>query len=177
MLPPKGKGLRQASPQVLAQLGATDWPEAITTTNALFGGGTSNMLIGAAADVRTMFSNYVTDMATYYENGYNHVFPNLHGMLQDGLAGAHALATPCGRDRREAVAVGLPYIQDKIAMEVADKTRLKDRSAQMDRHAAQVIYLLDCSVLGIGAEAIALIGKLDREEEGSGASEVLVHSP
>ncbi|XP_044961129.1 uncharacterized protein LOC123412248 [Hordeum vulgare subsp. vulgare] len=154
VLPPKGKALRQASPQVLAQLGATDWPEALTTNNALFGGCMSNMLIGAA-DVRTMFSNYVTDMAVNYEYGYMHVFPSLHGLVQDALADAHALGTPHGRKRREAVAVGLPYIQDKIAMEVAHKTCLKDRSAQMDRRAAQVIYLFDSSVLGIAADATA----------------------
>uniref|UniRef100_A0ACD5XL76 Uncharacterized protein n=1 Tax=Avena sativa TaxID=4498 RepID=A0ACD5XL76_AVESA len=152
VLPPKGKGLRQASSQVLAQLGATDWPEAITTNNALFGGCTADMLIGAA-DVRTVFSNYVTDMAVYYEYGYNHVFPHLNGLVQDGLADAHALGTPCGRERREAVTVGIPYIQGKIAMEVVNKTRLKDRSACMDRCAAMVIYMFDCSVLGIRAEA------------------------
>ncbi|XP_044444269.1 uncharacterized protein [Triticum aestivum] len=154
VLPPKGKALRQASPQVLAQLGATDWPAALTTNNALFGGCMSNMLIGAA-DVRTMFSNYVTDMAVNYEYGYSHVFPTLQGLVQDALADAHALGTPHGRERREAVAVGLPYIQDKIALEVANKTRLKYCSAQMDRRAAQVIYLFDSSVLGIGAEATA----------------------
>lgn len=93
VLPPKGKALRQASPQVLAQLGATDWPEALTTNNALFGGCMSNMLIGAA-DVPTMFSNYVTDMAVNYEYGYMHVFPQLHGLMQDSLADAHALGTP-----------------------------------------------------------------------------------
>ncbi|KAF7103992.1 hypothetical protein CFC21_104921 [Triticum aestivum] len=154
VLPHKGKALRQASPQVLAQLGATDWPAALTTTNALFGGCMTNMLIGAA-DVRTMFSNYVTDMAVNYEYGYSHVFPTLHELVQDALADAHALGTPYGRERREAVDVGLPYIQDKIAMEVANKKHLKDRSAQMDRRAAQVIYLFDSSVLGIGAEAMA----------------------
>uniref|UniRef100_A0ACD5Z425 Uncharacterized protein n=1 Tax=Avena sativa TaxID=4498 RepID=A0ACD5Z425_AVESA len=154
VLPPKGKGLRQASPQVLAQLGATDWPEAMTTSNALFGAGMAGMLIGAA-DVRTMFSNYVTDMALYYEYGYNHVFPALDALVKDGLADAHALDTPYGRERREAVALGIPYIQHKIAMEVAHKKRLKDRSAQMNRRAAQVIYMLDSSVLGMGAEARA----------------------
>jgi hypothetical protein len=40
-------------------------------------------------------------------------------------------------------------------MEVAERTRLKDFSAQMDRRAAQIIFLFDCSVLGIGAEATA----------------------
>ena len=155
VLPPKGKALRQASPQVLAQLGATDWPEAVTTNNGLFGGGMSNMLTGAA-DVLTMFSNYVTDMAVNYEYGYIHVFPQLLGLVQDALTDAHALGTPQGRERREAVIVGIPYIQDKMAMEAANKTHLKDRSAQiLDRRAAQVMYLFDCSVLGIGAEAMA----------------------
>ncbi|XP_048544629.1 uncharacterized protein LOC125523627 [Triticum urartu] len=154
VLPPKGKALRQASPQVLAQLGATDWPAALTTNNALFGGCMSNMLIGAT-DVRTMFSNYVTDMAVNYEYGYSHVFPTLHGLVQDALADAHALGTPYGRECLEAVVVGLPYIQDKIALEVMHKARLKDRSAQMDRRAAQVIYLFDSSVLGIAADATA----------------------
>jgi len=155
VLPPTGKGLRHASPEVLALLGATDWPDAITTNNALFGGAMTGMLIGAA-DVRTMFSNYVTDMAVNYEYGYIHVFPHLLGLVQDALADSHALATPGGRQRREAVAIGIPYIQDKMALEVANKTRLKDRSALiMDRRAAQVMYLFDCSVLGIGADATA----------------------
>uniref|UniRef100_A0ACD5Y022 Uncharacterized protein n=1 Tax=Avena sativa TaxID=4498 RepID=A0ACD5Y022_AVESA len=126
VLPPKGKGLRQASPQVLAQLGAADWPEAITTNNALFGGCTSGMLIGAA-DVPTM------------------------GWCGMGLP----TPTPWQPPAAAGDAIGIPYIQDKIAMEVVDKTRLKDRSAQMDRRAAQVIYLFDCSVLGIGSEAMA----------------------
>ncbi|XP_044946911.1 uncharacterized protein LOC123395949 [Hordeum vulgare subsp. vulgare] len=154
VLPPKGKALRQASPQVLAQLGAADWPEALTTNNAVFGGLMSDMLIGAV-DVRTMFSNYVIDIAFHYEYGYMHVFPTLQGLVQDGIADAHALGTPYGRERREAVAVGLPYIQEKVALEVEHKTHLKDRSAQMDRRAAQVIYLFDSSVLGVGAEATA----------------------
>ncbi|CAM0948881.1 unnamed protein product [Alopecurus aequalis] len=154
VLPPKGEGLNKASPQVLAVLGAADWPEPMTTNNALFGSGIGNLLIGAA-DVRTLFSNYVTDMAFYYEHGYNHVFPSFHRLLQDGLADDHALRTLGGRERRQVVAIGASYIQAKITLEAAHRTHLKDRSAQLDRRAAQVIYLSDCSILGMAGEAMA----------------------
>jgi hypothetical protein len=155
VLPPKGKGLRQASPHILAVLGAADWPKAMTTNNALFGSGIANLLIGAA-DVPTLFSNYVTDMAFYNEHGYNHVFPSFHRILQDGIADAPARRTPGGLQRREAVVIGASYIHTKIALEVAHRTCLKDRSAQMDRRAAQVILLFDSSMVGMGAEAMAL---------------------
>lgn len=154
VLPRKGTGLVQASPKVLATLGAADWPKALTTNNALFGCGVADLLIGAF-DEPTLFSNYVTDMAFYSEHGYNHVFPSFQGLLQEGIADVNARRTPGGQERREAVAINLAYIQDKIAMETAYKTRLKDRSAHMDRRAAQVIYLLDSGILGMGAEAIA----------------------
>jgi hypothetical protein len=154
VLPPKGAGLRQASPAVLAALGAVDWPEAMTTTNALFGCGMANLLNGAA-DVRTLFSNYVTDMAFYYEHGYHHVFPSLHQLFQDGLTDAHALRTPGGQQRREAVAVGASYIHAKIALEAANKTRLKDQAARMDRCTAHVLFMSESSIIGMGAEAIA----------------------
>ncbi|CAM0942647.1 unnamed protein product [Alopecurus aequalis] len=154
VLPPKGKGLSQASPRVLAVLGAADWPEAMTTNNAMFGSGMANLLNGAA-DVRTLFSNYVTDMGFYNEHGYNHVFPSFHRLLHDGLVDDRALRTPGGRERREVVAVGASYIQAKIALEAAHRTRLTDCSAQLDRHAAQVILLADSSILGMGAEATA----------------------
>ncbi|XP_044947924.1 uncharacterized protein LOC123397467 [Hordeum vulgare subsp. vulgare] len=154
MLPTKGAGLIQATPQVLALLGATDWPEAMKTTNALSGSGMANLLIGAS-DVRTLFSNYVVDMAFYYEHGYHKAFPSFSRLLHDGLADARSLRTPGGRQRREAVAIGASYIRAKIALEAAHKTLLKDRSAQMDRRAAQVISLCESSILGMGAEAIA----------------------
>ncbi|XP_047044314.1 uncharacterized protein LOC124648634 [Lolium rigidum] len=154
VLPPKGAGLTQASPQAIALLGAGDWPEAMTTTNALFGCGIASLLIGAA-DARTMFSNYVTDMAFYYEHGYNHVFPSLHRLLQDGLADAHARRTLGGRQRREAVAAGVRYIQAKIALEAAHRTCLKNAAARMDRRTAQVISLSESSLLGMAAEATA----------------------
>ncbi|KAI4986946.1 hypothetical protein ZWY2020_019576 [Hordeum vulgare] len=154
MLPTKGAGLIQATPQVLALLGATDWPEAMKTTNALSGSGMANLLIGAS-DVRTLFSNYVVDMAFYYEHGYHKAFPSFSRLLHDGIADARSLRTPGGRQRREAVAIGASYIRAKIALEAAHKTLLKDRSAQMDRRAAQVISLCESSILGMGAEAIA----------------------
>ncbi|KAM3317315.1 hypothetical protein ACQJBY_035137 [Aegilops geniculata] len=154
VLPPKGAGMSQASPRVIAVLGAGDWPEAMTTNNALFGCGIASLLMGAA-DVRTMFSNYVTDMAFYYEHGYNRVFPSLHRLLRDGLADARARRTLGGRQRREAVAIGARYIQGKIALEEAHKARLKNRAAKMDRRAAQVISLSESSLLGMAAEAMA----------------------
>ena len=154
VLPTKGAGLVQATPQVLALLGAADWPEAMTTTNALSGSGMANLLIGAS-DVRTLFSNYVVDMAFYYEHGYHKVFPSFSRLLRDGLADARSLRTPGGQQRREAVAIGASYIRAKIALEAAHRTLLKDRSGQMDRHAAQVMSLCESSILGMGAEAIA----------------------
>ncbi|GAB0139125.1 hypothetical protein EsDP_00007340 [Epichloe bromicola] len=154
VLPPKGAGLSRAEPRVLAVLGAGDWPEAMTTNNALFGCGIASLLIGAA-DVRTLFSNYVTDMAFYYEHGYNHVFPSFSRLLHDGLGDAHARRTPGGRQRREAVAAGVRYIRAKIALEEAHKTRLKDAAAQMDRRTAQIISLSESSLLGMAAEATA----------------------
>ncbi|XP_048557731.1 uncharacterized protein LOC125538494 [Triticum urartu] len=154
VLPTKGAGLVQATPQVLALLGATDWPEAMTTANALFGSGMANLLIGAS-DMRTLFSNYVVDMAFYYEHGYHKVFPSFSRLLRDGLADTRSLRTPGGQQRREAVAIGASYIRAKITLEAAHRTLLKDRSGRMDRHAAQVMSLCESSILGMGAEAIA----------------------
>ncbi|KAG5984595.1 hypothetical protein E4U55_004146 [Claviceps digitariae] len=154
ILPPKGAGLSQASSQVLAILGAADWPEALKTNNALFGCGIASLLIGAA-DAHTMFSNYVTDMVFYYEHGYNHVFPSLDRLLQRGLADRHALRTPGGRERREAVCVGKGYIQNKIALEEKYKHCVGNRTAHINRRAAQIISLSECSLLGMAAEAMA----------------------
>ncbi|KAI4986944.1 hypothetical protein ZWY2020_019574 [Hordeum vulgare] len=94
-------------------------------------------------------------MAFYYEHGYHKAFPSFSRLLHDGIADARSLRTPGGRQRREAVAIGASYIRAKIALEAAHKTLLKDRSAQMDRRAAQVISLCESSILGMGAEAIA----------------------
>lgn len=154
ILPPKGAGLGQASDKVLRAFGAADWPEAMKTNGALFGCGIADLFIGAA-DAPSMFSNYVTDMAFYYEHGYNHVFPSLEPLLQRGLADPRALRTPGGRERRDAVGVGKRYIQEKIALEERHKTHMINRSARLSRRTAQIIYLSESSVLGMAAEAIA----------------------
>ncbi|KAF7508550.1 hypothetical protein GJ744_009099 [Endocarpon pusillum] len=154
ILPPKGAGLARASDKVLRVFGAVGWPEALTTNNALFGCGIASLLMGAA-DAPTMFSNYVTDMAFYYEHGYNYVFPSLESLLQKGLADPQALRTPGGRERRNAVIVGKQYIQDKVALEKQHKTHLTNRSARLSRRIAQIISLSESSLLGMAAEATA----------------------
>ncbi|WKT51472.1 hypothetical protein QSH57_016442 [Fusarium oxysporum f. sp. vasinfectum] len=154
VLPPKGAGLSPVSQEILHILGAEDWPEALKTTNALFGCGIASLLMGAA-DSRTMFSNYVTDMAFYYEHGYNYVFPNLEPLLEKGLNDPHALRTPGGRERRDAVAIGKRYIQGKIALEKKHKGHLLNRSARLDRRTAQIVSLSESSLLGMAAEATA----------------------
>ena len=154
VLPPKGAGLSQASEKVLDIFGATDWLEAMRTNNALFGCGIANLLIGAY-DVPTLFSSYVTDMAFYYEHGFNHVFPSLAPLIQKGLADPQALRTLGGRERREAVCVGKQYIQGKIALEKQHKKHLTNRSARLNRRTAQIISFSESSLLGMAAEAIA----------------------
>ncbi|KAM0421247.1 hypothetical protein ACHAPT_010969 [Fusarium lateritium] len=154
VLPPKGTGLSKASDGTLKLIGAEDWPEAMKTNNALFGCGIASLLMGAA-DPSSMFSNYVTDMAFYYEHGYNYVFPSLEQMYQKGLTDPHALRTLGGRERRDAVRVGMRYIQGKIALETKHKAHLTTQSARLDRRSAQVISLSESSLLGMAAEAIA----------------------
>ncbi|ERF75854.1 hypothetical protein EPUS_01220 [Endocarpon pusillum Z07020] len=153
-LPPKGAGLARASDKVLRLFGAAGWPEALKTNNALFGCGIASLLMGAA-DTPTMFSNYVTDMAFYYEHGYNYVFPSLEPLLQKGLADPQALRTLGGRERRNGVLVGKQYIQDKIALEQQHKKHLTNRSARLNRLTAQIISLSESSLLGMAAEAMA----------------------
>ncbi|OAA32925.1 hypothetical protein AAL_00390 [Moelleriella libera RCEF 2490] len=154
ILPPKGPGLTKTSDEILEILGATDWPEAMQTNNALFGCGIASLLMGAA-DAQTMFSNYVTDMAFYYEHGYNYVFPSLEPLLEKGLSDPRALRTPGGFERRGGVCVGKRYIQGKIALEKRHKSRLTLRSARLGRRTAQIISLSESSLLGMATEAIA----------------------
>ena len=154
ILPPKGAGLGQASDKVLGIFGAAGWPEALKTNNALFGCGVASLLMGAA-DAPTMFSNYVTDMAFYYEHGFNYVFPSLEPLLQRGLADPQALRTLGGRERRDGVCVGKQYIQGKIALEKQHQTHLTNRSARLSRRTAQIISLSESSLLGMAAEATA----------------------
>ncbi|CAF9938191.1 hypothetical protein IMSHALPRED_000707 [Imshaugia aleurites] len=152
VLPPKGTGLGQASAKALRIFGAEGWPEALTTNNALFGCGIASLLMGAA-DAPTMFSNYVTDMAFYWEHGYNHVFPSLEPLLWRGLADPRALHTLGGPERRQAVCIGREYIQVKIALEERYKKHLTNLSARLCRRDAQIISLSESSLLGMAAEA------------------------
>ncbi|KAH0499647.1 hypothetical protein TgHK011_006825 [Trichoderma gracile] len=154
ILPPKGTGLSQASAGALQKFRAAGWPDALKTNNALFGCGIASLLMGAA-DAPTMFSNYVTDMVFYYEHGYNYVFPTLEPLLQKGLEDPHALRSPGGRERRDAVALGKQYIQGKIALEDRFKKNLSYRSARLNRRTAQIVSLSESSLLGMAAEAIA----------------------
>ncbi|KAG8530274.1 uncharacterized protein KY384_004775 [Bacidia gigantensis] len=154
ILLPKGAGLSQASDKVLKILGAESWPEALKTNNALFGCGIASLLMGAA-DVPTMFSNYVTDMVFYYEHGYSHIFPSLEPLLQRALADPHALRTLGGRERRLGVRIGKQYIQGKIALEKQHKSQLTNRSARLSRRTAQIVSLSESSLLGMAAEAMA----------------------
>lgn len=154
VLPPKGNGLTQASETTVAIFEAESWPDALKTNNALFGCGIASLLMGAA-DTSTMFSNYATDMVFYYEHGYNYVFGSLEPLLQKGLADPHALRTPGGRERRDAVSIGKRYIQGKIALEKQHKTHLMNRSARLGRRTAQVVSLSESSLLGMASEAIA----------------------
>ncbi|KAL9035615.1 MAG: hypothetical protein Q9180_004770 [Flavoplaca navasiana] len=153
ILPAKGAGLSQASDKVLEILKAVHWPEALKTNNALFGCGIASLLM-RAADVPTMFSNYVTDMVFYYEHGYNYIFPSLESLLEKGLADPQALRTPGGRERRKAICVGKHYIQGKIALERQHKTHLTNISARLGRRTAQIISMSESSLLGMAAEAI-----------------------
>lgn len=154
ILPAKGRGLTQASDECVRLIGAADWPEALKTNNALFGCGIAALLMGAA-NPPTMFSNYVTDMAFYYEHGYNYVFPSLEELVQRGIADPFALRTVGGQERRDCVRIGKRYIQGKIALEDKHKQHLTNRAARMDRRTAQIVSLSESSLLGMAAEAVA----------------------
>ncbi|KAI4986950.1 hypothetical protein ZWY2020_019580 [Hordeum vulgare] len=147
MLPTKGAGLIQATPQVLALLGATDWPEAMKQPTPI-GSGMANLLIGAR---RAPSSPTTWDMAFYYEHGYHKAFPSFSRLLHDGIADARSLRTPGGRQRREAVAIGASYIRAKIALEAAHKTP-QGPVGEMDAAAQVISYARAAS--WHGAEAI-----------------------
>lgn len=97
----------------------------------------------------------MTDIAFYYEHGYDYIFPSLESLLQKGLADPQALRTPTGRERRKAICVGKQYIQGKIALEKQHKTHYTNLSARLSRRTAQIISLSESSLLGTAAEAIA----------------------
>ncbi|KAJ5704753.1 hypothetical protein N7536_000442 [Penicillium majusculum] len=136
ILPSKGHGLAPASEKVVQLLGAEKWPKALTTTNALFGCGMTNLLIGAY-DAETFYSNCCADMAFYYEHGYHKVFPEFENVI-----------------KRAAVEIGMKYIKKKVALEEAHKSELANRMATLDRREAQIICTLESSLVGMAKEAM-----------------------
>ncbi|CAI7634334.1 unnamed protein product [Penicillium crustosum] len=153
ILPSKGHGLAPASEKVVRLLGAERWPKALTTTNALFGCGMTNMLIGAY-DAETLYSNCCSDMAFYYEHGYHKVFPEFENVIKWAIGDHHALHTPGGVERRAAVEIGMKYIKKKVALEEAHESGLANRVATLDRREAQIICTLESSLVGMAKEAM-----------------------
>ncbi|KAJ6123733.1 hypothetical protein N7471_011050 [Penicillium samsonianum] len=152
-LPSKGYGLASASDKVVQLFGAEKWPKPLTTTNALFGSGMMNMLIGAY-DAETLYSNYCTDMAFYYEHGYHEAFPEFEETIKLAVSDHHAVHTPGGAERRAAVEIGMKYIKAKVALEEAHKSELANRVAKLNRREAQVIFCFECSLLGMAKETM-----------------------
>lgn len=155
ILPTKGKGLRRASEEVLRLLGASNWPEPLITTNALFGCGITNLLVGGH-DPNTVMSSYVTDMAFYYEHGYHLVFPELEGLIKKGVRDSRARRTLGGSERRAAVEIGIKYIRGKISLEEQHKADLSYLSARLDRRTAQIVCLCESSLFGMIGEAVGM---------------------
>ncbi|KAI9666528.1 MAG: hypothetical protein M1821_004464 [Bathelium mastoideum] len=153
ILPAKGHGLTRGSPKVIHLLGAEDWPQPLLTNNALFGSVMANLLIGAH-DGETLYSNFCTDMAFYYEHGYHKVFPELGDVLRDAIRDEHALMTPGGKERRTAVESGLRYIRGKIALEEEHKGSVENKIASLDRRTAQTVFLQESSLMGMAAETV-----------------------
>lgn len=123
-------------------------------TNAIWGSGMANMLIGAY-DARTLYSNYCTDMAFYYEHGYHKVFPEFEDLIKKEAHDDHAMRTPAGAERRAGVGIGMRYIKGKIDLEVQHKANLSGKMAKLDRRSAQIVFFSECSLMGMAAETIA----------------------
>ncbi|KGO53231.1 hypothetical protein PEX2_058750 [Penicillium expansum] len=153
ILPSKGYGLTPALEKVIRLFGAEKWPKPLTTTNALFGCGMINMLIGAY-DAETLFSNYCTDMAFYYEHGYEKVFPEFEDAIKSAVSDYRALHTPAGAERRAAVEISMEYIRAKIALEEAHKSKLVNKVAKLNRREAQIIFSFESSLMGLAKEAM-----------------------
>ncbi|KAI1839449.1 hypothetical protein JX266_014339 [Neoarthrinium moseri] len=153
ILPRKGHGLQRTTPEVIKLLRAQSWPEPLLTSNALFGSGWANLLIGAY-DAPTLYSNYCLDMGFYYEHGYAKAFPQFEAVVRYASHDNRALRTPGGPERREATNIGLRYIQGKVRLETQHLAELTNKSARMDRRTAQVMCFAEGSLTGMACEAI-----------------------
>lgn len=154
VLPRKGFGLKRTSDEVIRWLGAEKWPAPLLTGNTIFGVGWFNLCLGAF-DPQTLYSNYCSDMAFYYEHGFHKVFPEFENVFRlAGNADPHALATFAGPERRKAAELGVRYIRSKVDLETDYLPHLTGKSARLDRRAAQIMGFSESSIIGIAAEAI-----------------------
>jgi hypothetical protein len=154
VLPSKGYGLKPVSEEVCKLWGADEWPAALITHGALFGCANMNFFLGAY-DARTLVSNYLMDLAFYYEHGYHKIFPGFDDLIKSSLIDKHALQTPGGPERRAAAEIGIRYIRAKVELEEQHKAKVGNRSAIMNRRTAQIVSFCESSLLGVAGEAIA----------------------
>jgi len=153
-LPSKGHGISRLPTEAIQLLQIETWPAPLLTNAALFGSGLANMLIGGC-DPETLYSNYCTDMAFFYEHGYDKVFPEYEPLLKAASSDAHALQTFGGRGRRAVADISLNYIRGKIAFEEKFKASLAHKAAKLKRRDALILNFCDCSLWGMAAEAMA----------------------
>lgn len=153
VLPHKGYGLKPVSKDICTLLGADKWPRALVTHGALFGCANMNLFMGAY-DGRILISNYLNDLAFYYEHGYHKIFPGFEELIKDSTD-KHAMQTPGGRERRVSAEIGIRYIKSKVELEEKYKRKIGNRSAIMNRHTAQIVSLCESSLLGVSGEASA----------------------
>jgi hypothetical protein len=154
VLPCKGNGLARTTDKVIELLDCAEWPAPLLTTNALFGVGVANFLIGAY-DPQVLYSNYCVDMAFYYEHGYDRVFPEFEPMFLAASDDPHARNSFAGHERRESAKAGLRYIRGKVELERKYLPHLTPgRSAKFDRRTAAAIMWGESSLVGLASEAI-----------------------
>lgn len=154
VLPHKGKGLARTTDKVVELLECAEWPEPLLTTNALFGVGFANFLIGAY-DPKVLYSNCCIDMGFYYEHGYDRLFPEFEPLFLAASNDPHARTSFAGYERREAAKTGLRYIRGKVELERKYLPHLTPgRSAKFDRNTAAKIMFAESSEVGLAVEAM-----------------------
>lgn len=155
ILPAKGYGITRVPDAVADLLGVQHWPLPLLTNAAFFGCGFINFLLGAY-DPDIMYSNYCSDMAFFYEHGYDKVFPEYKPLLQQAAADTYAPTTTIGgRKRKEAADQGLKYIRTKIALEETYIASLANKTAVLNREDTLALNFCESSLWGLAAEMIA----------------------
>lgn len=153
ILPGKGHGLKRASDEVVKLLNAEHWPAPLITNNVLFGTGWA-VLLNGAYDPPTLYSNYCTDMAFFYEHGFHKVFPEFEKTIAKCASDPKARNTPLGDERRNAVDIGMPYIRGKADLETKYFAQLTGKTAKLDRRTAHLICFCEGSLAGMAFEAM-----------------------